>query len=138
MNSALHAYRRSTNTQWTRIDLLVALYRATERTLAAGAAAIERQDLPEIGRQSLKVQRQILGIIEGIDDTDPTAASIKSLLIYCLSCVASQSTEQWRDAARLVGELRSAFEGIEEAGRELERRGEIAPLDFNSGRAIVA
>ena len=45
MSFAQQAYRRSTQTQWSRIDLLVALYSATERTLLAGAQAIEQKRL---------------------------------------------------------------------------------------------
>jgi hypothetical protein len=110
MTSALQAYRRSSLTQWTRIDLLVALYQATERSLGAGAIAIERQNLPEIGALLLKVQKQILAIIEGVDDSDDTAANVKRLLIFCLGCIASREPARWRDAARIVGELRTALE----------------------------
>jgi flagellin-specific chaperone FliS len=138
MTSALQAYRRSSLTQWTRIDLLVALYQATERSLNAGAAAIDRQNLPEIAAILLKVQKQILAIIEGIDDSDDTASNVKRLLTFCLGCVASRQAPRWRDAARIVGELRAAFEAIQDVGRAMESRGEIAPIDMQGSRAIVA
>jgi flagellin-specific chaperone FliS len=138
MTSAHQAYRRSSFTQWTRIDLLVALYQATERSLNSGAVAIERQNLPEINRLLLKIQQQFLAIIEGIDDSDDTAANVKRLLTFCLGCVASQQTTRWRDAARIVGELRAAFESIQDVGRAMESRGEIPPIDMMGSRAVVA
>jgi flagellin-specific chaperone FliS len=138
MTSIHQAYRRSSLTQWTRIDLLIALYRATESSLVAGAVAIDQQNLPEMSRLTLKVQKQILAIIEGVDDSDETAANVKRLLTFCLGCAASRHSQKWRDATRVVAELRSAFESVQDVGRAMESSGEIAPIDMHGTRTVVA
>lgn len=139
MHSAQQAYRRSTQTQWTRIDLLVALYAATERTMLAGAAALEQQDLPTAAAKAIHARKQLLAILEGVEPgEDGGAANVRRLLIFCNHCINLNTPTSWNDAARIIRTLRSAFEGIQDEARDLEAAGEIPSLDMTSRRAVVA
>jgi len=139
MSLAQQAYRRSTQTQWTRIDLLVALYTATERTLLAGAAAVEQQDVPTATAKAVHARKQLLAILEGVEPGEEGgAANIRRLLTFCHQCINVNTAASWNDAAKIVRTLRSAFEGVQEEARQLEAAGEIPSLDVTSRRAVVA
>jgi flagellin-specific chaperone FliS len=139
MNTAHNAYRRSAVTQWTRIDLLVALYAATLRTLEAGAEAAEHGDMDAARRRLLHVQRQLLAILDGVQPgSEGGGDNVRRLLLFCLSRVTSNSVQSWRDAARIIGELHSAFSAVQDEARALEQRGAIPALDTDVTRTFVA
>ncbi len=139
MSFAQQAYRRSTQTQWTRIDLLVALYTATERTLLAGAAAIEQGDLPTATAKAVHARKQLLAILEGVEPgAEGGAENVRRLLTFCHHCLNVNTSPSWNDAARILRTLRSAFEGVQDEARQLEAAGEIPSLDVISRRAVVA
>ncbi|HVJ86118.1 MAG TPA: hypothetical protein VM452_10770 [Caulifigura sp.] len=137
--SFAQAYRRSTQTQWTRIDLLVALYAATERTLLAGAAALERNEPAVANEKAVHARKQLLAILEGVEPgTDGGAENVRRLLTFCNHCLNVNTPAAWNDAARIIRTLRSAFEGVQDEARQLEATGEIPSLDVTSRRAVVA
>ncbi|QDT53795.1 hypothetical protein Pan44_18190 [Caulifigura coniformis] len=139
MSFAQQAYRRSTQTQWTRIDLLLALYAATERTLLAGAAAVEQNDLDQASAKAVHARKQLLAILEGVEPgPDGGADNIRRLLTFCHHCVNVNTSASWNDAARIIRTLKSAFEGVQDEARQLEAAGEIPSLDVTSRRAVVA
>lgn len=139
MSFAQQAYRRSTQTQWTRIDLLVALYAATERTLLAGAAAVENNDAETVNAKAIHARKQLLAILEGVEPgTDGGAENVRRLLMFCHHCINMNTAAAWNDAARIIRTLRSAFESIQDEARQLEAAGEIPSLDVTSRRAVVA
>lgn len=139
MSFAQQAYRRSTQTQWSRIDLLVALYAATERTLVAGAAAVEQNDLAAANTKAIHARRQMLAILEGVEPgPDGGADNVRRLLTFCHHCLNVNTAGSWNDAARIVRTLKSAFEAVQDEARQLEAAGEIPSLDMTSRRAVVA
>jgi hypothetical protein len=139
MSLAQQAYRRSTQTQWSRIDLLVALYAATERTLIAGALALERFDSATAMAKAIHARKQLLAILEGVEPgPDGGAENVRRLLTFCHQCLVTNTVTSWNDAAKVVRTLRSAFEAVQDEGRLLEQTGEIPSLDMTSRRAVVA
>jgi hypothetical protein len=139
MSFAQQAYRRSTQTQWSRIDLLVALYAATERTLMAGGEALARNDAATVQAKAIHARKQILAILDGVEPgPDGGAENVRRLLTFCHHCLITNTVESWNDAAKVVRTLRSAFEAVQEEGRLLEQAGEIPSLDVTSRRAVVA
>ncbi len=139
MSFAQQAYRRSTQTQWSRIDLLLALYNATERTLLAGAAAIEQNNQSLAADRAVHARRQLLAILEGVEPgAEGGAENIRRLLTFCNHCLNVNTSASWNDAARIIRTLRSAFEGVQDEARQLESTGEIPSLDMTSRRAVVA
>jgi flagellin-specific chaperone FliS len=139
MSFAQQAYRRSSQTQWTRIDLLLALYSATERTLLAGKAAIEQNDVVTATAKAVRARKQLLAILEGVKPGEEGAAdNVRRLLTFCHHCLNVNTASSWNDAARIVRTLRSAFEGVQDEARQLEATGEIPSLDVTSRKAVVA
>ena len=139
MSFAQQAYRRSTQTQWSRIDLLVALYSATERTLLSGAQAIERSDFETASAKAVHARKQLLAILEGVEPgPDGGAENVRRLLTFCNHCLNLNTVASWNDAAKIIRTLRSAFESVQDEARGLEAAGEIPSLDVTSRRAVVA
>ena len=139
MSFAQQAYRRSTQTQWSRVDLLVALYSATERTLLSGAAAVEQSDFEAASAKAVHARKQLLAILEGVEPgTDGGAENVRRLLTFCHYCLNLNTASSWNDAAKIIRTLRSAFEGVQDEARQLEAAGEIPSLDVTSRRAVVA
>jgi hypothetical protein len=139
MSFAQQAYRRSAQTQWSRIDLLVALYSATEKTLLAGASAVEKGDLVTADAKAIHARKQLLAVLEGVEPgSDGGADNVRRLLTFCHYCLNLNTAASWNDAARIVRTLRSAFEGVQDEARQLEAAGEIPSLDVTSRRAVVA
>ncbi|MBX3444733.1 MAG: flagellar protein FliS [Planctomyces sp.] len=139
MNAAQNAYRRSAVSQWTRIDLLVALYAATHKTLVRGADALDRADERESAAATLRAQNQLLALLDGLQpEPGSTAENVQRLLVYCMQRISARDAACWRQAAEIVSTLRSGFEGICEEARTLEQTGEIPALDAQMSRAIVA
>ncbi len=139
MSFAQQAYRRSTQTQWSRIDLLVALYTATEKTLLAGAEAVEKNDQFTAVQKAIHARKQLLAILEGVEPGDEGGAdNVRRLLTFCHGCLNANTVRSWTDAARIIRTLRSAFEGVQDEARRLEAAGEIPSLDATSRRVVVA
>jgi len=139
MTSVQDAYRRSTATQWTRVDLLVALYAAAQRALDACVAALEQGDMEEWRSGALRAQKLLLALLEGIEpEADGSSGNIRRLLVFCHGCLVQPSLDACRDAGRIIGTLHSAFATIQDEARLLEQRGQIPPLDDPSGRTVVA
>ena len=139
MSFVQQAYRRSTQTQWSRIDLLIALYSATEKTLLAGAQAVERNDLDTAIAKAVYARKQLLAILEGVEPgPDGGADNVRRLLTFCHHCLNLNTVTSWNDAAKVIRTLRSAFEGVQEEARQLEAAGEIPALDVTSRKAVVA
>jgi flagellin-specific chaperone FliS len=139
MSLAQQAYRKTTQTQWTRIDLLVALYHATERTFVAGAAALEQGDDAAATAKAIHARRQLLAILEGVEPGEEGGAeNIRRLLTFCHHCMNVNTVASWNDAARIIRTLRTAFEGVQDEARQLEATGGIPSFDPASRRAVVA
>lgn len=139
MNSIQDAYRRSTATQWTRVDLLVALYSATQAALDSSAASLEQGDNTEAQTSLLRAQKLLLALIEGIEpEADGSTGNIRRLLIFCQGCLVRPTAASCKDASRIVGTLHSAFAAIQDEARLLEQRGQIPPLDDQANRTVVA
>jgi hypothetical protein len=139
MSFVQQAYRKSTQTQWSRVDLLVALYSATEKTLLAGAQAVERSDFDTASAKAIHARKQLLAILEGVEPgSDGGADNVRRLLTFCHYCLNLNTIGSWNDAAKIVRTLRSAFESVQDEARQLESAGQIPSLDLTSRRAVVA
>jgi flagellin-specific chaperone FliS len=133
------AYRRHSVSGWTRIDLLVSLYEAALRSLAAGAAKFRRQPPADASLERLKLLKQLLALLEGLaPEPGNLAEQIRSLLLFCVDRVALDSAEAWDDAARILTELHAGFTGIQAEARELELQGLLPPIDARPVDPVLA
>lgn len=131
-------YRTRAATGWTRIDMLLALYDAALRTLdeTLAAMAARGQAPPQL---LLKAQQFVLLLLEGIDESaGEPAPSVRRLLVFVLERVQTTEAAAWRDARKVLGQLREAFQQVADEARRLEQRGEIPPLNRSTTVACSA
>ena len=146
--TAFNAYRQTTERQWTRIDMLIALYEATGQTLDRGLN-LAQQIAADLGYASpqpapLKGEREmtreqsqliiarsratqlLLAILSGIDpEFDEVARNTQRLIIYCLDQVSANSPDNWKAAQQTIETLTEGFRGIRREAQRLQLEGSI-------------
>ena len=74
-------------------------------------------------------EQQLL-LLEGLDDSAAeTSRPIRSLLLYALPQVQSQTLLGWRSALCVLATLEDVFQAISDEARHLEQTGVISPLN---------
>ncbi len=123
-------YQRSSSWGWTRIDMLLHIYNHAISALERGAELLESDaDAGEIADVRLDAQKKILLIADGLAvEQGGTPVQVMQLCIFALDRVRSDSSQDWKDAARVLSNVREGFEQIQETAREMERTGQIPPL----------
>ncbi len=121
---------------WTRIDMLVAIY-------DRGIAAIVRAEQAELlkddklyAEKMIEAQKCILAIHGGLrPDEYEIAFDIARLLNFVLLCLEEK---KYQDAVKILDNLRSGFEAIHDEAVELERQGQIPPIELRPDLDTVA
>jgi flagellin-specific chaperone FliS len=113
----------------SRIDLILTLYDGALERLAQARAL--RDERPDEARQLLqRVQLIIGGIAAGMDPTAGDAiANFYRLYEFIVHSVAEGTEDNLRGAQEVLQSLRDGFEAVRDHAMDLERRGEIPPLD---------
>jgi flagellin-specific chaperone FliS len=116
-------------TKWTRVDLLIALYRQTVSSLRRLAEAIEMQDTVVLPHQTRSVFL-LEQIVEGIDpERCEYAHRITSLCEYALNSLQCKDVDAIKSAAAALAEIQDGFQHIRSDAVALEGNGTIPPLD---------
>jgi flagellin-specific chaperone FliS len=120
--------------------MLLALYDALVRTLEQGVAAIQAGDQSGVITLRSTAQKQVLGIVEGLDLTaGDVPKNIHRLCLYVLELLLSDTAEAWEASLNTVRPLKRAYEQIADQVRELENAGKLPPLQSHSlTREILA
>lgn len=131
-------YRTRAATGWTRIDMLLALYDAALRAVDEALAGMttQGQATPQV---RLKAQQFVLLLLEGIDaSAGEPAPSIRRLLLFVLDRLQAEGVAAWRDARKVLGLVREAFQQVADEACRLEQQGVIPPLDLSTTVACSA
>ena len=133
-----YAYRRNAQSGWTRIEMLLAIYEATIKSLESGIAAVDAGDQRALNKQYLKTSQLLVLIIDGIDsESGEVAERVRALCTYAISQVGSLSRDGWRNALVVISTLHEGFEGIREEAIELETQGAIPSLSEATTRTVL-
>ena len=117
---------------WTRIEMLLALYERTIMTIRCAKQADQEGNAGELAGKTLEANRFILALHAGLDTENcEIAQNIANLLNFVMLRLGQRKFDE---AARFLEELQASFERIREEAEELEKKGEIPPL--NSHQAI--
>ncbi len=121
---------------WTRIDMLLAIY---DKAIAAIQAVQEAQlagDKSVYAARITEAQKCILAIHSGLKpDEDDVAYNIARLLNFILRRLEE---ENYPEAIRFLGELRTSFSKIYEDAISMEKRGLVPPIHTpNSVSSLV-
>ncbi|QDT33320.1 hypothetical protein Mal48_25730 [Thalassoglobus polymorphus] len=128
----LQTYRQSHQKNWTRIDMLLTLYRETELSLRSGIDALRVADQVEFTLTQLRSIKLLLAIIDGIKpEYDDLSRNIYQLCLFIFHQVSRENIEGLQNGLRVLVTLKESFEAIENESRHLEAEGKIPPLDFD-------
>ena len=131
MESAHSAYKQSNTTSLTRVDLLIALYDKTLKTLSAGIEALEAEDQARFESERMTAYRCIVALLDGIDvEQGELAQNIQRLCMFSVRLVWNGTVEHWQTARRILQRLHDSFVQVRDKAVALELKGEIPPLDF--------
>ncbi|MCA9176299.1 MAG: flagellar protein FliS [Planctomycetales bacterium] len=119
------AYRQRQAGGWTRIDMLVALYRHTETVLAS------LREADPAGRAALQIKaaKLVLGIRQGLNfEYAELPTNVDRLCDYILNQIWSGNDSNLAACGRILSTLREGFEGIRDQAALMEQNGEIPPV----------
>ncbi len=123
-------YKSSQSLAWTRVDMLLLIYDQAVSSLNEGALLLEQNRQSELLPVSLKAQRTLLMIAEGLKlDQGEVPTQVLRLCVFALDQVRTQSPDAWRSAAKVMTTLREGFQSIQDEARTAEYEGRIPALD---------
>ena len=123
-------YKTSQSLSWTRVDMLLLIYDQAVGALNEGARLLEEHQTQEFVSVSLRAQRALLMIAEGLRlDQGEIPMNVLRLCVFALDQVATRSPAAWRSAARVMMTIREGFQAIQEQARTAEYEGRIPALD---------
>jgi flagellin-specific chaperone FliS len=125
-------YRRQEElANWTRADLLLALFDKSLERLDRAEALLQAGD--PIGATSLlaKAQLTVMGLASGVNvEVNPeNGTNMLRLYEFVVHELRQPRAEGIANARKVLRTLREGFEAIRDEANELERRGQIPPLD---------
>lgn len=122
---ATQAYRQNQTLTMPRIDLVLRIYEGV-----IGQLEVALHAAPDDARQRLnRAQVVIGGLASEIMPTSDVERNFLRLYEYVLHCLSTGTAARIREALRVLGILREAFEQARPEALELERTGQIPPLD---------
>jgi flagellin-specific chaperone FliS len=130
------AYKTRDVVNWTRIEMLIALYDQALRHMHK-----VRQSDNELVRAEhrLKALRIVAHLRTGLDPRyGELPRNLGELFDYVAHCLADQNPQRVAAAISVLSELRGAFDSIRGTAIELESRGAIASLDYAAGVERIA
>lgn len=133
MQAGLAAYRQSRNKSMTRVDMLIALYAKTLHTISLMSQAVTEDDPTSYQLRQFEANRCVLALLDGIDPSQgEVAVNIQRLCHFALTKILEGSVEALEDAQKVLRPLHEAFVQIRDEAAELERKGEIPPLQIGA------
>lgn len=121
---------------WTRVDLLLQIYDKAIGELEAARDALSADDGANHATHLIKAQKAIVAIHAGLKpDEYEVAYNIARLLHFVLVSIENR---QYDDALKVLTELRDGFSAVSNEVNELERSGEIPPMQSHDQFESIA
>ena len=123
------AYQQHGASEWTRIDLLLALYDGAIDRLERGRAAFEVNDAVSARVHVVRAQRIVAEIMAGLDMSyGEICENLLRLYSFVLSALAVGNIHEIDASLRVLRVLREGLLGIQAEAIQLERTGTIPPI----------
>jgi flagellin-specific chaperone FliS len=136
---AYQAYRNSRQFGTPRIELILSLYDKAIARLEEAEKLVEKDpDSFKAKTLASEVQTIVRGMAAGIVNKDPLSINFLRLYEFVAHRVSRPSVTNFRDAAKVLGNLRRGFEAVRGEATLLERAGEIPPIDAVPGVRVTA
>lgn len=139
MTNRHSAYRQSSATSWTRIDMLLALYDAAVFASEHAVEAIHMGHQDKLISQRHRAQRLITELLAGVDaEQGEMANNVYRLLMFSLMQTTGSSVGEWKSVASILQQLRDAFAEIRDEAARLEQTGQIPALGHDPPELTLA
>jgi flagellar protein FliS len=123
-------YKSTQSLAWTRVDMLLLIYDQAVSSLTDGALLLEQNRTSELLPVSLKAQRALLMLAEGLRlDRGEIPTQVLRLCVYSLDQIRTESAPAWRSAAKVMATVRDGFRAIQDQARAAEYEGQVPALD---------
>jgi len=122
-------YRANQLRNWTRIEMLLALYDAAIDRIEQAQQAFSQQRPTEARRLLLRAERIVVELLAGLAaDGSELTSNLRKLYLYVLDALARETEHDMEAAAHVLRTLKEGWERIAPEAIEKERRGEIPPV----------
>ncbi len=129
MATPYQAYRKHATSDWTRVDMLIALFDKASDLLDKIHEALENNDETQYHQQTLTFMQVMMHFRTGVDlDRGEFPQRLIRLYGFVESCVMSRDARQLDAARVIIRDLRNAYHEIRESAAAMERAGEIPSL----------
>jgi len=134
------AYKQKSVTTATRIDLLLALYDGAIERIAVGINSLREGQKSAAFEHIARAQLIVSGLATGVrtDIAPDLAVSILRLLEFVAYQLVQNNLDALSSALQVLNNLREGFDKIRPEAVQLERTGQIPPIDSHSGVQAVA
>lgn len=126
----LSVYEQQQNVGWTRIDMLLSLYDAVVDRLEQAVTALRNND-PEAARPHLVRAQLIVNDLAAGVDLSYGEIPLNCLRLYefALHSLGVGTLEKVEGTLTVLRNLREGFQGIRDEAVQMERNGQIPPID---------
>ena len=129
MASPYQAYRDQVTSDWSRIDMLIALFDKAIEVLDKLLLARDDNDEIQYQQQTLFFMQVMLHFRTGLNpEYGELPSQMLRLYEYIEHSVATRDTEQLQSARTILSDLRDSYNSIRDKATELEKHGEIPSL----------
>ena len=123
-------YPSTQRVEWTRIDMLLALYSGAMEQLQATIDATAQHNSVDALTHRMRAAALVVAIRSGIDTRlDELPLKIDQLCEFVQHCLANGDEPSLASALRVLTELHAGFAGIRTESLRLEKEGTIPPLN---------
>src|SRR4051812_19106682 len=123
-----NVYQQRRVAEWSRVDMLLALYNASIEDVERALEARRKGDELTTKREALHAERLVVELLSGLDlNHGAIAEQLQSLFLFVLKQLAGGSQPELESAIKILSSLRDGFAAIREEAIELERSGVIPP-----------
>ncbi len=124
------AYKSHRAVNWTRIEMLLALYDAAMLRLAEAQSMLAEGQQSAARQKALETVRIVAQLKAGVNsEYGELSENLERLYEYVNVCLLRGDAANLSSASKVLTQLREGFDGIRAEANELENQGEIPPLE---------
>ena len=125
-------YKSQQQTNWTRIQMLLTLYRETESSIRAGIDSLRLDRRGEFTLTQIRTLKLLLALLDGVKvERDELAGNVHQLLLFVFQQVSREEIEGLENGLRVLITLKESFEAIEDEANQLESEGSIPQVRYD-------
>ncbi len=135
--TGIHAYQQQSSS-WYRIDMLLAAYDGTVERIERARELVGNGDMVAAAPLITRALRIVIEMYGGLDlRHGEIPENMQRLYVYVLHCISLGDSEHLQLALDVLQTIREGLRSIRDEAVELERQGELYPVDHNVHRLMA-